>query len=297
MPVTLRMVEAFRAVMLAGGVTRGAALLHVSQPSVSRLIRDLEHALRLKLFERRGARVHPTEDALALAAEVEQSFAGLERIAFAASRIRDRRLGRLRIACMPVFGLCDLPAAVARLARAEPPVFVQLQLVASSSAHQLLAARQVDVAFAMPAGDGGAAAARVYGGDCVCILPAGHALAARRTIGPALLRDEPFVSLAPNTLTKARVDACFREAGVERRRIVIETTQSLSASDLVLRGAGVAVVDPFAARRHAAAGGACRPFRPRIAFEVGCYLPPGETPSAPVARLLELLPPAASGRG
>ena len=111
--ITGRMIEAFRSVMLGGGITRGAALLHVSQPSVSRLIADLEAGLRFRLFERRGTRIVPTEDALALYAEVEQSFAGLERIVSAAGRIRERRLGHLRIASMPTFGLCDLPEAVA----------------------------------------------------------------------------------------------------------------------------------------------------------------------------------------
>src|SRR5205807_6797550 len=49
-----RQVEAFRAVMTTGSVTLAATTMHVTQPAVSRLIRDLERALKLVLFERRG---------------------------------------------------------------------------------------------------------------------------------------------------------------------------------------------------------------------------------------------------
>ena len=52
-----RQVEAFRAVMLAGGITPASELMSVSQPAVTRLIHDLQSALGLKLFERRGARL------------------------------------------------------------------------------------------------------------------------------------------------------------------------------------------------------------------------------------------------
>src|SRR5262245_21177406 len=66
-----RQVEAFRAVMLTGGVTTAAQLMNVTQPAVSRLIRDLQESLKLPLFERRGTRLLPTAEALSLYQEVE----------------------------------------------------------------------------------------------------------------------------------------------------------------------------------------------------------------------------------
>ncbi len=65
-----RQLEAFRAVMLSGGVTPAAELIGVSQPAVSRLIHDLQRALGLRLFERHGARLLPTGEAHSLYREV-----------------------------------------------------------------------------------------------------------------------------------------------------------------------------------------------------------------------------------
>ena len=96
-----RQIEAFRAVVLTGGVGAAASLINVTQPAVSRLIRDLQSHLGLVLFERRGTGLVPTSEALSLYAEVERAFVGLERIEQMATELRTRRAGFLRIAALP----------------------------------------------------------------------------------------------------------------------------------------------------------------------------------------------------
>lgn len=84
--LTHRHVEVFRALMIAGSVTRAAELLHTSQPTVSRELARMEHSIGFPLFERIRGRLRPTMQALALYDEVRQSYAGLERVASAAAR-------------------------------------------------------------------------------------------------------------------------------------------------------------------------------------------------------------------
>ncbi len=98
-----RQIEAFRAVVLTGGVGMAAKLINVTQPAVSRMIRDLQQQLGLTLFERRGTGLVPTSEALSLYAEVERAFVGLERIAQMADELRTRRAGFLRIAALPAW--------------------------------------------------------------------------------------------------------------------------------------------------------------------------------------------------
>ncbi len=287
--VTWRMIEAFRAVMLSGSVTGGAQLLHISQPSVSRLIHDLEEGTGLRLFERKGTRIQATDDGKALMDEVALSFAGLDRVTQAAARIRDRRRARLRVACMPVFAYCVLGEAVSRLMQRDPGLFVEVHVLASASAHELLHANRVDLAFALISENSGAGVPlRRYGGECACVLPQAHVLASGRRLKPADLRGQAFVALAPSSLTRMQVDAAFGRAGVQRS-IVGETTQSLIACDWVRAGGCVSVVDPFAAEQHRSRGGAVRGFSPAIHFEVGCYSRKDAEASAPVRTLLQVL--------
>ena len=81
-----RQVEAFRATMLSGGVTEAAKLMAVTQPAVSRLLRDFQALLKMELFERRGTGLVPTAAAIALYTEVERSFVGVARRSLARSR-------------------------------------------------------------------------------------------------------------------------------------------------------------------------------------------------------------------
>ena len=74
--LTHRHVEVFRALMIAGSVTRAAELLHTSQPTVSRELARMEHSIGFPLFESASAACGPLCSALALYDEVRQSYAG-----------------------------------------------------------------------------------------------------------------------------------------------------------------------------------------------------------------------------
>src|SRR5258708_24016678 len=113
-------VEAFRAMMLTGSVTEAAKLMAVTQPAVSRLLRDFQALLKTELFERRGSGLVPTAAATALYMEVERSFVGLERITAAAEEIRSRRTGTLRIAALPALSNGYLPRLAGGIPKDRP---------------------------------------------------------------------------------------------------------------------------------------------------------------------------------
>ena len=68
--MNLRQLDAFRAVMESGTVSRAAKRLSVSQPAVSKLIQSLEQAIGLVLFEPStfGRALHLVHSRLACAA-------------------------------------------------------------------------------------------------------------------------------------------------------------------------------------------------------------------------------------
>ena len=59
--MTLRHMRILVAVFQQGSVTKAAQALHLAQPSVSLAVKELEEYYGVRLFERRGRRILPTE--------------------------------------------------------------------------------------------------------------------------------------------------------------------------------------------------------------------------------------------
>jgi DNA-binding transcriptional LysR family regulator len=235
-----RQIEAFRWVIIMGGVSSAAQTMNITQPAVTRLLQDFQHAVGLKLFTKRGTRLVPTNDALSLYREVERQFVGLERIESAAKRLREGQSGlevamygsvSLQVVDWVASGFCDVGFA-------EGPLDFP----------------NIDVEFLAPV-------------RCVAVLPEGHRLTDKPVLEPEDFSDERFVSLEPTAQMRFRIDATFATARV-KRQMYVETPLSMIACGLVAAGAGVTITNPFTAFEYIGHGVVVRPFRPEIFYDV-----------------------------
>ena len=278
-----RQIEAFRALMLTGRTTRAAEAMHITQPAVSRLVRDLQEALGLVLFEKQGNRLTPTREALALYGEVERSYVGLDRILQSARELRERRAGTLRIAAMPALANGVVPRFTGEFLATRENLDIALFGLVSVTVLDWVVSDQCDLGFAAaPIQHPAVRVERMPSARYVAVLPDGHRLARRRVIRPQDLAAEPFVSIGPTTPSTYRIADVFSAAGVTRR-IRVETPLSAIACALVASGAGVSVVDPFTASEAEAHGVIVRPFEPALDFQVAALYPAGRALS-PVGR-------------
>jgi DNA-binding transcriptional LysR family regulator len=284
-PLTHRHVEVFRAVMSAGSVTAAAEALATSQPTVSRELARMEYLLQLRLFERVRGRLRPTAQAYALFEEVQRSYAGLERVADTAVRLRQFTQGQLSLACLPAFAHALLPGACARLLKAHAGVSISVNPFESPLLEERLAAQAHDLGItehdpgAAAGGPGGARARLLLELDEVAVLPAGHALCARRRLALRDFAGEPFVSFNPRDRYRQWVDRLFAEAGVERQ-LAVETDSAVAVCAMVQHGLGLAIVNPLTALALASgeegeggAGLVVRPLAVSIPFRVYAVRP------------------------
>lgn len=275
-----RQIEAFRTVIVTGGVTAAARALHISQPAVTRLIHDLQYTLGLTLFERRGTRLVPTNEALSLYREVERQFVGLERIESAARGLREGLAGSLRVAALPTFNVGFLPRLVGAYLKEKPGLEIAIYGSISSQVVDWVATGFCDLGFAqLPLDFPNIDVELLPAVPAVAVLPQGHRLAEKDVLEPADFIDEPFVSLEQTTQLRYRIDALFQIARVTRQTRV-ETPLSMIACALVASGAGVSIVDPYTAAEYSGRGIVVRPFRPTIVYDIGVIWAAGRLRSA-----------------
>ncbi|MDP1748223.1 MAG: LysR substrate-binding domain-containing protein [Reyranella sp.] len=278
-----RQVEAFRAVVLTGGVGMAARLINVTQPAVSRMIRDLQRQLGLTLFERRGTGLVPTSEALSLYAEVERAFVGLERISQMATELRTRRAGFLRIAALPALANGFLPRFAGRFLTERPKLDLVLSGLVSHAVVAAVAQGQCDLGFAEGSIEHAAVLLeRMPPAPYMAVLPEDHRLTRKKRLRPTDFEGENFISLGHSSVSRFRIDRVFADHGV-RRVMRIETPLSEIACSLAGSGAGVTLCDPFTATEYATRGVVVRPFEPRVDFEFAALYAAQRTPP-PVVR-------------
>jgi len=270
--VNLRQMECFRAMMTTGTETRAADLLGVSQPAVSAMIQQLEREVGFSLFARRGGRLRPTAEAKYLFDDVQRTLGSLDRTRQTARAIRARTQGHLVIASYPGIAIDFLPKLLTRFLADRPQVRVELQSRSTHVIHELIPAQPFDLAVADLPADRRGVDTEPLTLDCVCVVPAGHALAALPEIGPESLSGVPFIALFREHVIHYRLARAF-VAAASTWNVVAETRFFASNCAFVAYGAGVSVVDPITAAEYAGRGVVARPFRPRIAYDIGLLYP------------------------
>jgi DNA-binding transcriptional LysR family regulator len=239
-----RQIEAFRWVMLRGSVTGAAIELGISQPAVSRLVRDLESAVGIALFERHGNHLRPTPEADLLLGEVERYATGMQAISRFAADLQSRRRGTLRVIALPAMAMGYLPRFVARFIEGRPLSNVHLHGMPSHLVIEAVGAGQADIGIAAAPVERAGLRIEPLAARAVLAVPVGHRLAARRRVKAGDLAGERVIVLAEPTIFGSRTGLLL--AGVHCETVVT-TPLSGIACTLVSCGAGVAIVDPFSA--------------------------------------------------
>lgn len=268
-----RQVEAFEAVVRSGTTTAAAQELHVSQPAVSRLIRDFERAVSLKLFRRSGNRLIPTPDALVLVREAQRCFDGFRHLMQCAEQIRNGFSGGLRIAAMPALALKYLSAPIADLLETHPGLSVTVHCDVSQNLPPLIASGQFDIGIgSLPIHGPAVRLEPLPVLRAACALPLKHPLAREKIVDLRALRRVPILSYGGNSLLRTRVQMAMACLGIQPH-IRVESTAGATLCGLVQRGLGVAIVDPFTAMECIALKLPVRPLSPEIPYEAGVLFP------------------------
>jgi len=261
-----KQIDAFRAVMLRGSMTAAADELGTSQPSISRLISELEASTGLVLFNRAGGRVQATDAGSAFYREVDRSVVGLRKLAHSAREIKQYGSGRLRLVAAPVLALGLVPQVIERFLAAYPRIVVSLEMRSESTIQRWASSGYCDIGFATTTPDAfGVTGTELYRLKGVCALPVRHRLASRAKINARDLRGESLILPSYADDTRSALDRALRQANVTQVP-TIETPYGATICAMVARELGVGVVNPLASRDVNPRRVVFRSFAPSILF-------------------------------
>jgi DNA-binding transcriptional LysR family regulator len=205
----------FRSVVASGSINAAAANLGYTASAVSQHVSALQRETGLALMARNGRGVEPTAAGLALAAEIDGVLTRLGTIDSLVADLRAGRTGTLSIAYFASVGAAWMPQVVRTLVTDFPGIRLDLSLRDDLPAG---AEERADIhlvverhGFAVPAGT---QAHHLLDEPYVAVVPAGHPVAGRASVGLPELAGERWVD---NDFARGRcranlIDAC-RAAG------------------------------------------------------------------------------------
>jgi DNA-binding transcriptional LysR family regulator len=247
MDLSLRQIRAFVYVAELGTFTRAAAMLHVSQPALTVQIRNLEGALRSRLFDRNSRSVELTRAGRDLLPLLQRALQDLDAVVANTHATSAGRGGMVRIASLPSFAASLLPDVILACRTKNPGLGFVVRDAVAERVTELV--RNEDVDIGLTGGEVPTAEVDVLlrTKDRLCLVfPEGHAIGRGRRLRIEDLVDLPLVLTDPATSVRAHVEAAFHALG-RRPLIACETTYMMTAVAMVRAGLGFTIL-PASAR-------------------------------------------------
>nr|WP_298929462.1 LysR family transcriptional regulator [uncultured Erythrobacter sp.] len=250
----IRHIEVFYHVYREGSISAAARNLFVSQPSVSKVLRHAEDQLGFALFDRRKGRLYPTDAGTELFHEVSEIYERVSALNRTAGNIRGRKGGHLRIGVLPSLGFAIVPPMVAAMRAANPDASFDLATLHSEEVTAALLEKRFDLCIGFDDEfDDRIRCRAINAVDIALIARRGMFDESAKAISPDELDGKEMIGLRDSGPVADRIETYLENAGVDP--IVAITAQTYYvAAELVMLGAGFAIVDGFTAKRFASDG-------------------------------------------
>lgn len=284
-----RQIEVFYAVYTTGSISAAARALHVSQPSVSKVLHHTQSQLGLELFTLVRGRLVATDEAHALFIEVSEIFKRLTSLQKTVSNIKNLAGSHIRLAVVPSLGLHAAPLAITRFRQRHPEVTFDVQTLHHGDLFEALYERTCDIAVAYDPPNHPRLQRRELGsGELMLLFQPDSLPDAGDSVPLARLDGQDMVGLTTSGPVGDLFTAEMQRHNVSIREVVSNQTFYIAAA-LTRCGAGMAVVDEFTARASSDASTVFRPFAPPIRFKVECVHLEDRPPSKATEAFIDTL--------
>lgn len=125
--------------------TKAANELNITQPAVTKHIKEIELNLNIKLFERNGTKIKLTKAGEILLKYTEEIFSVYQKMEFEIGQLQEKQKGTLRLGASTTIAQYVLPPILAEFRKRFPEIQLSLVIQNSEKIEDLLANNKIDV--------------------------------------------------------------------------------------------------------------------------------------------------------
>jgi len=246
-------IHTFLEIVRLKSFSKAAQTCYRTQPAISAQIRQLEHELKVELFERFGSRISLTTAGRLFAQYAEQILDLRKQAQNALNELESSPRGELVIAANEATCIYVLPSVFAEYKGQFPGVQLQVNRSYGSRVVEAVMENVADFGLTqLPVAEKRVQIVDIYRDEIHCVVPTGHPLAASERVACEDLL--PYLLLLPQSgMTRSRLNAWFEKVE-DDIRISMELDSSETMKRFVEAGLGVSFLAASNCREEVQAG-------------------------------------------
>jgi DNA-binding transcriptional LysR family regulator len=244
--MTIRQLEVFLAIAHAQSFSRAAERIHLSQPTLSEHMGELEDELGVRLFVRHSRSVSLTEPGRVFEDYATRVVATLAAGKQAIAELDGLRRGSLVVGASTTPGTYVLPARIAKFRERYPGITVALRIGNSRAVEERVRDGEVDIAVigGHMLGPTERCVAAGIVDELLLIVPPDHSVKAGAMSRQQLARESLLIR-EEGSATRQTTERALRQAGITLRPTMeLDHTETIKRG--VMAGLGVAFVSRYA---------------------------------------------------
>jgi LysR family transcriptional regulator, carnitine catabolism transcriptional activator len=234
--------KAFLEVARCGNFTRAAEELHICQPALTVQIKQLEHALGVKLFDRDKRHVALTQAGRDLLRPIEHVIAEVDAISITSHEFANHHRGIVTVGALPSIAATVLPSAIRQLNVDHPGIAVRLVELIGTRITDAVKSGEVDFGIGSHARiDKELTYQHLWSDRMAAFVPMRHPMAKRRTTSLREAAGFPLVLTRRGSSVRVLVDRVLEREHLSAN-VVHEASYVPTILGLVAAGLGIAVL-------------------------------------------------------
>jgi DNA-binding transcriptional LysR family regulator len=218
---SLSQLRIFQAVAQTRSFTRAADLVHLTQPGISKHIKQMEEYFGVPLFDRLGKKVALTQAGEILFDTTQEIMASITAAEQRIEELKGLGGGKLVLGASFPIGIYVLPRILATFRKQHPAVEVTLDISVSEMIVEEILANKLDLGLVSHEVHEPRLTAREFMTDeLMAIAPRNHRWASKSRIRPQDLFGETFLLAARGAGTRAVVEERLQEKGILLKKVV-----------------------------------------------------------------------------
>ncbi|MGA9804673.1 MAG: LysR family transcriptional regulator [Terriglobales bacterium] len=252
--INLDRLRIFQAVAETRSFTRAAEVVHLTQPGISKHIRQMEEYYGTLLFDRLGKKVALTHAGEILAEATQEIMASVTAAEQRIEELKGLRGGRLVIGASFALGIYLLPGVLAAFRKRYPAVEVTVDISLSAKIMAKILANKLDLGLVnQDTHDPRLHARQFMTDDLFVIIPRHHRWAKKKRIRPQELLGETFIVAARGAGVRAVIEERLKEKGIVLTNVV-DFGNVEGVKRAVEAGLGVSIQPQSVVQRELSAG-------------------------------------------